>query len=94
MPIQRNKFSEAKKTIKDRILNFLKDNPDKAYRLAEIMSELEDYDNALILLIFIMDKNNPDSLLNKYTKAIEELLKQNLIERAEISGSAYFAIKD
>lgn len=102
MPITIDKFKEAQSPLTERIKEFLEQNKDKAFTVSEIIKEIEKpKDPQWFVMQLILELaaattaggHTRTSLIQKYNSAIEELLSKGLIEKSEIEGATYLAIK-
>jgi sirohydrochlorin ferrochelatase len=96
VPIDIKQFKEASRPLSERVLGFLKDHPEQAYSLMELMAELEGKADAasmawIVAIERMSGKKEGSATLNKYSKALEELLKQGKVTEAQLQGTTYYA---
>ena len=88
MPISREEFQRAEKSIDERILEYLSSNGAQAFDVVEIIAACEEVsyssDFGAVALLMRYEK--------EYNAAFERLLEKNLVKAGRIGGGIYYGI--
>lgn len=94
MPISIKTFKEAKIATTDRVLRFLREHPDQAYKLDEIIAPLEQVTEERIAFVLMIQKAmGTGDIWDRYKAAVEELVSQGRVEQVDLAGETYFAAR-
>lgn len=94
MPIDKSELKEAQRPLENRIYDFLNQQPDKAFMIAEIITGVEGEDPQIVMFEVIFEKGNPNGLYNRYKSAMENLINNNRLEYSLVRGLLYYAVRE
>jgi hypothetical protein len=89
MPIPGEQFEKGLDKTKYQMLEFLKKNPDKAYRVEEIAegigvsTKTQDFGKMLLMAV---------ALVWGYGSTLDSMVKEGLIDKKTIDGESYYRI--
>lgn len=92
MPISVKDLKEAQRPLPERIMTFLRANPDKAFSITEIIMGVEPgHKNELTLVLWLEEARQGRGLIVNYQNALTELVRANQVRSAEVQGITYYA---
>lgn len=92
MPISVELLEKAQRPLRDRVLEFLKQNPEQAYSVVEVYGGVEGQDSsttAIFLLVF--NAHERARVLRPIEEALQALVRENLVRAALHQSTMYYA---